>query len=101
MEEKRCCEKGIECCPKMCSLRCPMINRCHSFKWLILAVIIVIAFCLGSCYGKMHSVKKSDFYFQNHKAMMNWTPEQIQAKKDAYMNAISDKMTDGVAVEVN
>lgn len=71
-ENKNCCDNGSyekinNCC---CLKKCCSWNRCHLLRYLLLLLVIIMTFCLGSQFGELKSESRN---FHNYrKGMMNW-----------------------------
>ncbi len=72
MENKEnCCEEKKEgCCSKVYSSKCCM-KKCHMSKIFFLVVIIIIAFCFGSFFSRMHSYRNGSYGLKNSNYMMD------------------------------
>ena len=70
-EKKGCCEnkEGMNCGHGMGC--CGHFKKCHMMKKLMIIILLVIAFCLGSQWGEMKGEYRSERGFERG-GMMNW-----------------------------
>ncbi len=61
------CEKMNSCCS---SKKCCSWNKCHLFRYLLLILILMMTFCLGSQFGELKSQARG--YNIQRGGMMNW-----------------------------
>ena len=95
-EMKGCCENkegGMACCHSMSNC-CHNWRKCHIMKKIVMLVIIIIAFCLGSQWGEMKSESRGGQRFERG-GMMNWGYGKLENK-----NINLDEGTGSVTVEV-
>ncbi len=101
--ENKCCEDGkMNCCENKDGVKCEhgMANCCHNWmrcpmmKKIILIVVLIIVFCLGSQWGEMKSENRGGRNFERG-GMMNWG----DGKNQNY-NSEQQQATGSVTVEV-
>jgi len=72
-EKKGCCESkdgGSVCCHSMSNC-CHNWKKCHMMKKIIVLILLIIAFCLGSQWGERKSEWRGGDRFERG-GMMNW-----------------------------
>lgn len=68
-ENKNCCEEVFE--SKCCMFKnCCMFKKDYMMKGLLLVILLIVVFCLGSQYGQLKSMIKCG-YNNNPRGMMN------------------------------
>jgi len=71
-ENKNCCENMS--CEKMkscCSTnKCCNWRKCDIFKYLLLLLVLLITFCLGSQFGELRAQIRKEHNFRGN--MMDW-----------------------------
>jgi len=95
-EKNVCCEESKNnCCGNHGMAKCcTNWQKCHLIKMILLAIVILVAFCLGSQWGEMKSESRN-YRFEKGSRMMNWNDERFNGK-------VEDKniVTDEITVEV-
>ena len=73
-EEKKgdCCENkdGGKCEHGMMNC-CHNWKKCHMMRKIIMIIVLIIAFCLGTQWGEMKSERRGEYRFGGRN-MMNW-----------------------------
>ncbi|GEM_PF-5258758 len=64
-----CCEEGAKCEHSMANC-CHNWKKCHMMKKVIMVVVIIIAFCVGSQWGEMKGEYRRSYNFER-RGMMN------------------------------
>jgi len=97
-EEKKvgCCENkdGVACGHGMAHC-CHNWKKCHMIKRIIMIVVIIVAFCLGSQWGEMKGEYRNNRFERG--GMMNWGYGQFEGKGN---NFKAQTATDEVTVKV-
>lgn len=77
-ENKNCCDN--ECSQKMdncCySKKCCSWNKCCLLRYLLLFLVIIMTFCLGSQFGELKSQTRNFHNYRN--GMMNWNYKVVK-----------------------
>lgn len=71
--EKRSCEKMNNCCSPS---TCCSWRKCSIFKYLLLLLVLLITFCLGSQFGELKSQVKGNHYYRGN--MMDWNYKVVK-----------------------
>ncbi|MFA6251287.1 MAG: hypothetical protein WC603_01515 [Candidatus Paceibacterota bacterium] len=75
-ENKNCCEnKEKGCCDNSSMHGCCHLKKCHGMKYLIVIVLLIVAFCLGTQWGEMRSYTKN---YSFGRGMMNWNYKNVK-----------------------
>lgn len=91
-------EKKVECCgdKEKCENcmhhHCHNWRKCHMIKWIVVAVALIVAFCIGTQFGEMHGNYRGERFDRG--GMMNWGYGQW---KD---NNVYDEASSEVTVDV-
>lgn len=81
------CEHGMTNC-------CKNWKKCHLMKLVAIAIVIIIAFCLGSQWGELKSESRN-YRFERGSRMMNWGDERFNINTEG-----KEVVTDEVTIKV-
>lgn len=77
-ENKKCCDnKGCEKCPEYSSMGncCCTWLKCPMLRIFIMAVVLLVVFCLGIQLGELRSDARGPRNYRAH--MMNWSYKNV------------------------
>jgi hypothetical protein len=66
-KEKGCCDSGMHGCHHW--------NKCRGMKYIVVVVLLIIAFCLGTQWGEMRSHTRN---YNFGRGMMNWNYKNVK-----------------------
>ena len=92
-ENKNCCDnewyKKMNNC--YLSKKCCSWNNCHLLRYLLLLLVIIMTFCLGSQFGELKSQTRN---FHNCRSgMMNWNYKFVKPIINSEAPVIVDDST--------
>ena len=74
-KEKMCCG-GKETCVDGKGMCCHNWKKCHMIKKILVIIIIIIAFCIGTQFGELKCEKRG---FDGYRGgMMNWDYKNVK-----------------------
>ena len=69
--EDNCCEEKGKAHDEKCAHSCCNWKKCHMIKNILIVIIIIAAFCMGTQWGQMRAYTRGINY-DSGSGMMNW-----------------------------